>query len=125
MKTMQKFFFMMLVVLMGGMVTSCGSDDANDIVIDNYTLIAQITDKGSMSDLEVQAANELLAANPTTFPKLTLALAKEATNTAIQQSLSGFASFANCTIEFALYDSNNKKVYSRYVIVKDGVVTLQ
>ena len=122
---MQKFFFMMLVVLMGGMVTSCGSDDDNDIVVDNYTLIAQIRDKGSMSDIEFQAANKLLADNPTTFPKLTLALAQESTNKAIHQSLSSFASFPNCTIEFALYDSNNKKVYSRYVIVKDGVATIQ
>ena len=122
---MQKFFFMMLVVLMGGMVTSCGSDDGDD-AIDNYKLVFSIADRGTMTDEEYQINLMAIEMANTQYPKTTLALAKSATDAAIQQSLSTFAKAdSNYTIEVALYDSNNKKVYSRYIIVKDHVATIQ
>ncbi len=122
---MQKFYFMMLVVLMGGMVASCGSDSDDDVV-DNYKLVFSIADRGTMTDEEYELNLMAIEMANTQYPKVTLAMAKSATDAAIQQSLSTFAKAdSNYTIEVALYDSNNKKVYSRYIVVKDHVATIQ
>ena len=122
---MQKFFFMMLVVLMGGMVASCGSDSDDDVV-DNYKLVFSIADRGTMTDEEYELNLMAIEMANTQYPKVTLAMAKSATDAAIQQSLSTFAKAdSNFKIEVSLYDSNNKKVYTRYIVVKDHVATIQ
>ena len=122
---MQKFFFMMLVVLMGGMVASCGSDSDDDVV-DNYKLVFSIADRGTMTDEEYQINLMAIEMANTQYPKTTLALAKSATDLAIQNSLSTFAKAdSNYKIEVSLYDSNNKKVYTRYIVVKDHVATIE
>ena len=54
MKTMQKFFMMLTVVLMAGFMTSCGSDDDNNSgSLGSYTIGFTVSDKGVLSDTEV------------------------------------------------------------------------
>jgi len=111
-------------VLMGGMVTSCGSDD--DDAVDNYRLVFSIADRGTMTDEEYEINLMAIEMANTQYPKTTLALAKSATDAAIRNTLSSFAKAdSNYKIEVSLYDSNNKKVYTRYIVVKDHVATIE
>ena len=126
MKTMQKFFMMMVVVLMTGFMTSCGSDDDNNSdSLGTYTIGLTVSDKGTLSDLEVTAMNSVLKNMEQTFTNVSQFRAKEAFEESFKSiDTSQLSTEKNYTLEYFLKDSNGSKIASHFIIVKDGKVTL-
>lgn len=130
MKTMKKVLFMMLIAVMGGMITtSCGSDDdsSSAVVLGDYTIKARISDKGNIPDDMYALMNQAFESYVTqTVQGVSLDLAKKALDIAFDaMDTSSFEKNYNYTIEMYIADSKGNKVYSRYVIIKDGQVTKQ
>ena len=61
-----------------------------------------------------------------TYQNVSLDVVKAALDTAVDDAIKNGSydnEQYNYTIEFYITDSNNKKVYSRYIVVKDGKAT--
>ena len=123
---MQKFFMMMVVVLMTGFMTSCGSDDDNNSdSLGTYTIGLTVSDKGTLSDLEVTAMNSVLKNMEQTFTNVSQFRAKEAFETSFKSiDTSKLGTDKDYTLEYFLKDSNGSKIASHFIIVKDGKVTV-
>ena len=126
MKTMQKFFIMMVVVLMTGFMTSCGSDDDNNSgSLGTYTIGMTVSDKGTLSDLEYNTLIIALKNMEQTFTNVSQFRAKEAFETSFKGiDTSKLSTESNYTLEYFLKDSNGSKIASHFIIVKDGKVTV-
>ena len=127
MKTMQKFLMMIAVVLMAGFMTSCGSDDDNNNTgsLGTYTIGLTVSDKGTLSDLEVTTMNSVLKNMEQTFTNVSQFRAKEAFETSFKSiDTSQLSTEKNYTLEYFLKDGNGSKIASHLIIVKDGKVTL-
>lgn len=128
MKTMQKFFMMMVVVLMTGFMTSCGSDDDNNNTgsLGTYTIGLTVSDKGTLSDLEVTTMNSVLKNMEQTFTNVSQFRAKEAFEASFKSiDTSKLGTDKDYTLEYFLKDGNDSKIASHLIIVKDGKVTLK
>ena len=124
---MQKFFMMMVVVLMTGFMTSCGSDDDNNSdSLGTYTIGLTVSDKGTLSDLEVTTMNSVLKNMEQTFTNVSQFRAKEAFETSFKSiDTSKLGTDKDYTLEYFLKDGNGSKIASHLIIVKDGKVTLK
>ena len=124
---MQKFFMMMVVVLMTGFMTSCGSDDDNNSdSLGTYTIGLTVSDKGTLSDLEVTAMNSVLKNMEQTFTNVSQFRAKEAFEASFKSiDTSKLGTDKDYTLEYFLKDGNGSKIASHLIIVKDGKVTLK
>ena len=131
MKQFKNFFLIALMVLVGGMVSSCGSDDDNNggggSGLGTYTLKCHISDYGTLPEAYAKILNDGLEQNVNQqYPNVSLDIVKKALDEAVEESLKTGnyeESQYNYTIEFYIVDSAGKKVYSRYIIVKDGKAT--
>jgi hypothetical protein len=124
---MQKFFMMMVVVLMTGFMTSCGSDDDNNSdSLGTYTIGLTVSDKGTLSDLEVTTMNSVLKNMEQTFTNVSQFRAKEAFEASFKSiDTSKLGTDKDYTLEYFLKDGNGSKIASHLIIVKDGKVTLK
>ena len=128
MKTMQKFFMMMVVVLMTGFMTSCGSDDDNSNTgsLGTYTIGLTVSEQGTLSDLEVTTMNSVLKNMEQTFTNVSQFKAKEAFEASFKSiDTSKLGTDKDYTLEYFLKDGNGSKIASHLIIVKDGKVTLK
>ena len=133
MKQFKNFFLIALMVLVGGMVSSCGSDDDNNSSsgggsgLSTYTLKCHISDYGTLPEAIAKVLNDGLEQNVNeTVPNVSLDTVKKTLDKAVEDAIKTGEykdSPYNYTIEFYILDSNGKKVYSRYIIVKDGTAT--
>lgn len=130
MKQFKNFFLVALMVLVAGMVSSCGSDDDDNgggSGLGTYTLKCHISDYGTLPDAYAKILNDALEQNVNeTVPNVSLDTVKKELDQAVEEAIKTGDykdSPYNYTIEFYILDSNGKKVYSRYIIVKDGTAT--
>lgn len=133
MKQFKNFFLVALMVLVAGMVSSCGSDDDNNSSggggsgLGTYTLKCHISDYGTIPTEFAKIMNDALEQNVNQqYPNVSLDLVKKALDEAVEESIKTGNykdSPYNYTIEFYIVDSNGKKVYSRLIIIKDGTAT--
>lgn len=130
MKQFKNFFLVALMVLVAGMVSSCGSDDDGNgggSGLGTYTLKCHISDYGTLPDAYAKILNDALEQNVNeTVPNVSLDTVKKELDQAVEEAIKTGDykdSPYNYTIEFYILDSNGKKVYSRYIIVKDGTAT--
>jgi hypothetical protein len=131
MKQFKNFFLIALMVLVGGLVSSCGSDDDNNggggSGLGTYTLKCHISDYGTIPTEFAKIMNDALEQNVNQqYPNVSLDLVKKAVDQAVEDAVKSGQyndSPYNYTIEFYIVDSNGKKVYSRYIIVKNGTAT--
>ena len=132
MKQFKNFFLVALMVLVAGMVSSCGSDDDDNnggggSGVGTYTLKCRISDYGTLPTEMAKIMDDGLQQNISQqYPNVSLDLVKKAVDQAVEESIKTGDykdSPYNYTIEFYILDSNGKKVYSRYIIVKDGTAT--
>ena len=126
MKQFKNFFLVALMVLVAGMVSSCGSDDDDNgggSGLGTYTLKCHISDYGTLPDAYAKILNDALEQNVNeTVPNVSLDTVKKELDQAVEEAIKTGDykdSPYNYTIEFYILDSNGKKVYSRYIIVKD------
>ena len=127
MKQFKNFFLIALMVLVGGMVSSCGDDDDNGgggSGVGTYTLKCHISDYGTLPQEYAKYLNDGLEQNINQqYPNVSLDLVKKALDDAVADAIKngqfGDADY-NYTIEFYIVDSKGNKVYSRYITVKDG-----
>ena len=127
MKTMQKFFMMLTVVLMAGFMTSCGSDDDNNVgPLGTYTVGMTISDQGGLSDMEVSMMNQVLKNMEQTFKNVSESRAKSAFEESFRGiNTSQLDTSKDYTLEYFLKDGNGTKIASHYIIIKNGKITLQ
>jgi hypothetical protein len=127
MKTMQKFFMMLTVVLMAGFMTSCGSDDDNNVgPLGTYTVGMTISDQGGLSDMEVSMMNQVLKNMEQTFKNVSESRAKSAFEESFRGiDTSKLDTSKDYTLEYYLKDGNGTKIASHYVIIKNGKITIQ
>lgn len=130
MEKLKSFMLIMLVTLMGGVITSCGDDDEENNGnggLASYTLNVTISDKGTLPDVYYQALQASFQRVSTNYDNVSVEVAKAALDEALKEAIKN-DSFVidnyNYTIEFYIADSSGNKVYSRYIIVKDGKATL-
>ena len=118
---------MMVVVLMTGFMTSCGSDDDNNSdSLGTYTIGLTVSDKGTLSDLEYNALIITLKNMEQTFTNVSQFRAKEAFETSFKSiDTSKLGTDKDYTLEYFLKDGNGSKIASHLIIVKDGKVTLK
>ncbi|MBR6121207.1 MAG: hypothetical protein IKQ05_02300 [Prevotella sp.] len=131
MEKIKSLMLMMLMVFVGGMICSCGSDDDDDngggSATGTYTLHCTISDYGTMPEEYAAIMKQGLDAFANqSFPNVTLNLVKAAVDKAIEEAIEKGTyddEPYNYTIEFYVTDSMGNKVYSRYIVVKDGKAT--
>lgn len=131
MKQFKNFFLIALMVLVGGMVSSCGSDDDNngggDSGLGTYTLKCHLSDFGTLPEAYAKILNDGLEQNVNQqYQNVSLDLVKKTLDEAVEDAVKNDEykdSPYNYTVEFYIVNSNGKKVYSRYIIVKDGTAT--
>ncbi len=130
MKQFKNFFLVALMVLVAGMVSSCGSDDDDNgggSGVGTYTLKCHISDYGTIPTEFAKIMNDAFEQNVNQqYPNVSLDLVKKALDVAVEESIKTGNykdSPYNYTIEFYIVDSNGKKVYSRLIIIKDGTAT--
>ena len=131
MKQFKNFFIIALMVLVGGMVSSCGSDDDNNggggSGLGTYTLKCHLSDYGTMpADMAKLMDDALLQNVNQQYPNVSLDIVKKSVDKAVEDAVKSGEyqdSPYNYTVEFYIVDSTGKKVYSRYIIVKDGTAT--
>ena len=130
MKKIKSLMLMMLMIFVGGMICSCGNDDDDNVdgnrggAISTYTLHCTISDYGTMHEEYAAFLKQGLDAYAArSFPNASLETVKAALDEAVDEAVkSGNYNDSpyNYTIEFYITDSNGKKVYSRFIVVKDG-----
>lgn len=130
MKQFKNFFLIALLVLVGGMVSSCGSDDDDNgggNGLGTYTLKCHLSDPGTLPAEAATLINSQLEQTVNeTVNNVSLETVKKELDAAVQEAIKegGYSeSPYNFTIEFYIVDSKGSKVYSRYIIVKDGKAT--
>lgn len=126
MKTMQKFFLSMLVVIMGSLsVTSCGSDDDDNLLnVGNYTVGMTISDKGTMPDELYEATNLALSKMTETLENTTEIAAKAAYEISWGAvTISGLDMDYDYTLEYYLKNSKGNTVAAHYIFIKNGAVS--
>ena len=131
MKQFKNFFLIALMVLVGGMVSSCGSDDDNngggDSGLGTYTLKCHLSDFGTLPEAYAKILNDGLEKNVNQqYPNVSLDIVKKSVDKAVEDAVKSGEykdSPYNYTVEFYIVDSNGNKVYSRSIVVKDGTAT--
>lgn len=139
MKKIQMMLAMMLMAFVGFALQSCGSDD-NDEPVDTYSWDVVISDRGTLSDEELELYNEMLeecrkpgAKYPITGSNTgTLSQAKKKIDESLNLYKSGFEEklkeFKNedkLTLSFILKDSKGAVVYTKYLKIDGLTVTIQ
>ncbi len=134
MEKIKSLMLMVVMIVMSGMVCSCGSDDddnkgggGSESAIGTYVLHCTLSDAGTMPKEYADILKKSLEENVNqTYQNVSLDVVKAALDTAVDDAIKNGSydnEQYNYTIEFYITDSNNKKVYSRYIVVKDGKAT--
>ena len=115
----------MLVVLMGSMTTSCGSDEETILATGTFTIGFEISERGSLTEegaVLLNAAFSSLKQTVSGVSELAALTAFEAAYLAVNTSAFPTTT-GNYTIEMYLKDANGKKLATHHFVVKDGVIT--
>ncbi len=134
MEKIKSLMLMVVMIVMSGMVCSCGSDDddnkgggGSESAIGTYVLHCTLSDAGTMpkeyADILKKSLEESVNA---TYQNVALDVVKAALDTAVEDAIRNGQydnEQYNYTIEFYITNSSGKKVYSRYIVVKDGKAT--
>lgn len=134
MEKIKSLMLMVVMIVMSGMVCSCGSDDDDNnngggsgSTIGTYVLHCTLSDAGTMPKEYADILKKSLEESVNTaYQNVSLDVVKAALDTAVEDAIRNGSydnEQYNYTIEFYITDSNNKKVYSRYIVVKDGKAT--
>ena len=122
MQTMQKFFLLMLVVIMGSMsIASCGSDDDDILSTGDYTVGMKISDKGTLTDNEYERINKMLPNWSDTLRNVTETAAKAAFE--ISWTIIPTTAFdlsMDYNLEYYLKDSLSNTIAAHILFIKDG-----
>ena len=134
MEKIKSLMLMVVMIVMSGMVCSCGSDDDDNnkgggsgSTIGTYVLHCTLSDAGTMPKEYADILKKSLEDNVNqTYQNVSLDVVKAALDKAVDDAIKNGSydnEQYNYTIEFYITDSNNKKVYNRYIVVKDGKAT--
>jgi len=139
MEKFKSYLLIALMALMGGVISSCGSDDDDNNggsisgdTVGTYILRCTISDYGTLPQEWASVLKQGLEQTVKQEMKnVKFEVAKHALDEAMieaQHNNFGFGdelSEYDYTIEFYLTDANGKKLYSRYIEVKNGKATLK
>jgi len=126
MKKLQTLMLMMLVAFMGLAVQSCGSDDDKGAASrEQFTLSAELTDAGNLTDDEKSAMQAGFAQIGHTVTA-TESEAKAALDESIEMYKDSYANTAgkNYTVTFFLKNASGKVVYQKSIVVQGQNVTV-
>lgn len=125
MKKFQTLMLSMLVAFVGFAVQSCGSDDDNKDR-QQYTLTAELTSTGNLTDAEIASFQNTLAAINNTVTA-TESEAKKALDLSVDRYKDEFKNTENknYTITFILKNASGKVVYQKALIVEGQNVTVK
>ena len=125
MKKFQTLMLSMLVAFMGFAVQSCGSDDDNKDR-QQYTLTAELTSTGNLTDAEIASFQNTLAGVNNTVTA-TESEAKKALDLSVDRYKDAFKNTENknYTITFILKNASGKVVYQKALIIEGQNVTVK
>ncbi len=125
MKKFQTLMLSMLVAFVGFAVQSCGSDDDNKDR-QQYTLTAELTSTGNLTDAEIASFQNTLAGVNNTVTA-TESEAKKALDLSVDRYKDAFKNTENknYTITFILKNASGKVVYQKALIIEGQNVTVK
>ena len=125
MKKFQTLMLSMLVAFVGFAVQSCGSDDDNKDR-QQYTLTAELTSTGNLTDAEIASFQNTLAGVNNTVTA-TESEAKKAIDLSVDRYKDAFKNTENknYTITFILKNASGKVVYQKALIIEGQNVTVK